>query len=309
MDAKPELRSKGARTWKKGETEKRYDDWGNALPDENPLASYRGDFVWESDSLDHPVTVILEKPLKRFPPNSSAHGHHEGQHPKSAFQYYSRMRVINEQGKSIEFDLNTPNNDVAVLQYDQDESGEEILIYADVLGIYTFEGEPWIEHGYLYDRPEIVRDKPCASFLRRTERELGPITETELVNSIAIYHSPAEFVQGTANVRHGLEDDLPLGVRRCFFWRRAIDISDIKAVPASRIGKMLRLPVPVPHPANQLRPNGVLVSCGATEQLVFYCSGRAGVRFTYNRPQLRDDCTSVPSDPTHTSGTDSEQGL
>ena len=239
---------KRPKTWRREDNPVQLDEWGSALPDENPLAVKGADFVWESP--DGLVQVVLEKPLKKQPPSSSAHIHHD--RPADHFKFYSRIRVTNDQGEKISFDLRKPTCDVAVVDYGEDASGDPIQIYADILGIYLCDNEPYIEHGYFYDRQEFVRDKPCADFLRKTERSRGRIADDELVNSVATYHSHAEVIQGRASVRHGKEDDLPVGDSRAFFWCRVIDISSNKEVPAARIQKMLQLQVARPHPSNVL---------------------------------------------------------
>ena len=167
------------------------------VPDDDPLASYKADYVWESPDGCH--TVCFHDPIKKPPQNSAALGEHGGE--LSEYQFYSRMKVVNDQGKTYSFDLKKPTNEVAVVAYGEDASGDEILIYADVLGMYTKDNEPWIEHGYFYDRAEIKRDKECRQFLKKTERgHHGKIEEKELINSVAVYHSPAEVVQGIAMI-------------------------------------------------------------------------------------------------------------
>ena len=240
------------KTWRKGEKEKQFDDWGNVVPDDDPLASYKADYVWESPDGCH--TVCFHDPIKKPRQNSAALGEHGGE--LSEYQFYSRMKVVNDQGKTYSFDLKKPTNEVAVVAYGEDASGDEILIYADVLGMYTKDNEPWIEHGYFYDRAEIKRDKECRQFLKKTERgNHGKIEEKELINSVAVYHSPAEVVQGIAMIWHGEdEDSLPLQKKsstRAFFWRRVLDVSTSKEVSPSEIGeKLIRLPRPTVHPAN-----------------------------------------------------------
>ena len=76
-----------------------------------------------------------------------------------------------------------------------------------------------------------------------------------MINSVAVYHSPAEVVQGIAMIWHGEdEDSLPLQKKsstRAFFWRRVLDVSTSKEVSPSEIGeKLIRLPRPTVHPAN-----------------------------------------------------------
>ena len=170
------------------------------------------------------------------------------------------MKVVSEQGKTYSFDLSMATNEVAVVEYAEDESGDAILIYADVLGLYTKDNEPFIEHGYFYDRSEIKRDKDCRKFLKKTERgKHGKIEKKELVNSVSVYHSPAEVVQGIATIRYGADEDcLPIKEKRsmrAFFWRRVLDVSSNKEVSASKIAdKMLRLHRPVVHPANAAEP-------------------------------------------------------
>ena len=131
------------------------------------------------------------------------------------------------------------------------------LIYADILGLYTRDNEPWIEHGYFYDREEIKRDEGCSRFLKATEKgHNGRIERKELVNSVAVYHSPAEIVQGIATVRYGADDDcLPIretNRRRDFYWCRILDVSTNNEVSIDTIAecKKLRLPRPKEHPAN-----------------------------------------------------------
>ena len=106
----------------------------------------------------------------------------------------------------------------------------------------------------------MVGSMASATSLRNTERKHGRIEQQELVNSVATYHSHAEVVQGTANVRYGSEEDLPLGLKRAFFWRRVIDVSSNREVPADHLQKLMQLPVPVPHPANTATPGPVAVT-------------------------------------------------
>jgi hypothetical protein len=51
---------------------------------------------------------------------------------------------------------------------------------------------PHIEHGYMWDWDDLVQDKECASFVRGCNVSLK---ENELVNSLDIYNSPAQFVE------------------------------------------------------------------------------------------------------------------
>ena len=220
-------------------------------PDEDPLASYKADFVWESTDLAAPVTVYLQKPIKKPPANSLAAEHHGGD--LKDYQFYSRISVINDQGNTYSWDLAEASNEVAVVEYGEDESGDAILVYADILGVYTKDGEPWIEHGYFYDRAEIVRDKAVKSFLKKTEKgRHGKIGKRELVNSLSVYHSPAEIVQSKASIWHGDQNSIPAESKRAFYWRRALDINSNKEASPDKIDKQMRLPRPFPHPANVL---------------------------------------------------------
>ena len=85
------------KTWRKGEKEKQFDDWGNVVPDDDPLASYKADYVWESPDGCH--TVCFHDPIKKPPQNSAALGEHGGE--LSEYQFYSRMKVVNDQGKNL----------------------------------------------------------------------------------------------------------------------------------------------------------------------------------------------------------------
>ena len=226
------------------------------MPDDDPLASYKADFVWESP--DGCQTVCFYGRMKTPPKNTTATQDHGGD--LTGFQFYSRMKVVTEQGKTCCFDLNKATNDVAVVEYGEDDSGDAVLIYADILGMYTIDNEPWIEHGYFYDLAKIERDKACRFFLKNTEKgQHGIIEEKELVNSAAVYHSPAEVVQGIATIRYGVDDDcLPIKEktsRRDFYWRRVLDVSTNKEVSVSKLAaKMLRLPRQIGHPANAVPP-------------------------------------------------------
>ena len=70
LPSQPGQAVKTARTWRKGEKEKQFDDWGNVIPDDDPLATYKADFVWESP--DGCQTVCFYGPMKKAPKNSTA---------------------------------------------------------------------------------------------------------------------------------------------------------------------------------------------------------------------------------------------
>ena len=102
--------------------------------------------------------------------------------------------------------------------------------------------------------------KECAKFLKKTERKHGKIADKELINSVAVYHSPAEVVQGIAMLWHGEDEDcLPIkkkNKRRAFFWRRVLDLETCKSVSKRKIdAKQLRLPRPMVHLANVVGPS------------------------------------------------------
>ena len=53
-------------------------------------------------------------------------------------------------------------------------------------------GEVYIEHGYLFDLNDLESYETGAAFLSQVQG----IGDNELVNSRALYHSPAEVIEG-----------------------------------------------------------------------------------------------------------------
>ncbi len=84
-----------------------------------------------------------------------------------------------------------------MLRYGTYDDGDDKLQQVDLLYIPPKSNEnpceiPRVEHGYLWDRDDLVQDMDCASFVRGCN---VPLKESELVKSVDIYNLPAEFVE------------------------------------------------------------------------------------------------------------------
>ena len=230
------------RTWRRGskKSETLYDEDGNEVAlEENPLANLRANYVWES--LSDGIRVMLEGPLKRPPDGTTAF--EKDTRRRGKYKFYSRMRVQDEFGDVFWFDLREDRDSMAVVFYDIDSaSGDKILWYADLLAIYVNpSGEPMVEHGYLFDRSEIARDRTCKKFLKATERgPAGRIAENELVNCNNVYHTHASCIEGKETLvhSHAPPPNLPQGA---FFWRRAVDLLNDRECAPSLLSKAVRI--------------------------------------------------------------------
>ena len=224
------------RAWKRSgkKPEPVYDEDGNDITEEDPLASLRANYVWES--LSDGVRVMLEGPLSKQPQNTTAFENDQRQ--RSKYKFYSRMSVQDEFGDIYWFDLREDVNSMAVVFYDTDSTGDKILWFADILAIYVNpSGEPMIEHGYLFDRDEIASDKSCKKFLKATERgPAGRIADNELVNCNNVYHTHAGCVEGKEQLVKSAEPppDLPPDA---FFWRRVVDLKTGREHSAASLTK------------------------------------------------------------------------
>ena len=124
-----------------------------------------------------------------------------------------------------------------VVFYDEDPSGDKLLVYADILSAYvTPQGEPFIEHGYLWDKDDLQRDPACSKFLSELDR---PIGERELINSLGVYHTHAGCIEGLVYLYRGSTAScLPSEHSdQEFFWDRAIDLEMGERVPATAVTK------------------------------------------------------------------------
>lgn len=149
------------------------------------------------------------------------------------------MKVQDEFGEIYSFDLSEDDNSkMAVIYYDDAPCGDKILWIADILGIYTTpEVIPYIEHGYLFDRDEIETDAACRKFLAASEKSgKGRILEDELVNCTSNYHTHAACVEGKVKVVH-IAGDHDLREQGNLFWRRVVDLTTGKELPATKLRK------------------------------------------------------------------------
>ena len=224
-----------SRTWKRNGKAVQYDEeFGERLPDDDPLANRKANFVWEDT--DNGIVVMLSGPKPKPPENTSAAKAHGV--PLRKLKFYTQMRVQDEFGEIYSFDLREDaSSEMAVVYYDDHPEGDKILWYADLLGFYTTpDGMPYIEHGYLFDREEIAADKSCSKFLKSTEQGgMGKILDNEIVNCTSIYHTPAACVEGKLQIhQHRPGQDIP---DSDIFWRRVVDLETGKEVPVVKLRK------------------------------------------------------------------------
>ena len=225
------------RTWKRNgrAVDSVYDEDGNEIGNDDPLAARKSNFVWEDQ--ENGIVVMLSKPKRKPPENATADKAH-GQ-PLRKFKYFTHMKVQDEFGEIYSFDLSEDDNsEMAVIYYDDAPCGDKILWIADILGIYTTpEGIPYIEHGYLFDSDEIETDATCRKFLAATEiGSMGRILEDELVNCTSIYHTHAACVEGKVKVVQ-IAGDQDLPEQGKLFWRRVVDLTTGKELPATKLRK------------------------------------------------------------------------
>ena len=223
-----------SRTWEKGAKPRQFDEWGNVVPDDDPLATRKANYVWQDSE---GVTVMLSHPVNRSRVSAStAVSEHGGR--LSDYKFYSHIRVQDDGGDQHELDLRANDNKIAVVFYDEDPAGDKVLVYADIRAIYvTPAGEPFIEHGYLWDLDDLERDPGCAYFLRGLDRPID--ANRELVNCDSIYHTHAACVEGVAYLYRG-EDSTCLPGRAPddeYYWSRAIDLKLGIEICADDVGK------------------------------------------------------------------------
>ena len=229
--------------WVKGKRELEVDCFGQEIPDDDPLGRRRADYVWKCP--EDGVTVVLRKPLRKAPTNSTAATQHGGE--LKDYQFFSHIKVEDDFGEVYTFDLTHAEHrhTAALLFYALSNAGDKILIYGDLLGVYvTPDGVPYVEHGYLFDREDIATDLDCEAFLKKTEEgPAGPIGERELVNSPAVYHTHAGCIEGKIGLWQGSATDLPgEDPENEYFWRRAINLKTNTEVPSAMAQKALRIP-------------------------------------------------------------------
>ena len=224
-----------SRTWRRNGKAAQYDDeYGTKLAAPGPLAARNANSVWED--VENGIVVMLSKPKRKPPENSSADKAHD--RPLRDFKFFTQMRVQDEFGEIYCFDLHEDkSSEMAVVYYDDNPVGDKVLWYADLIAFYTTpEGMPYVEHGYLFDKEEISADKACSKFLKDTEAgPLGTIRENELVNCTSIYHTPSACVEGKVQVhKHSEGEELPTSD---LFWRRVVDLETGKEVPVVKLSK------------------------------------------------------------------------
>ena len=102
------------------------------------------------------------------------------------------MRVYAKDGVAHDFDFSCPCKIDCMLRFGTHKDGDDKLQQADLLSIYIpskSNENPFemlhIEHGYLWNRDDLVQDRECASFVRGCN---VPRKENELVNSLHIHN-------------------------------------------------------------------------------------------------------------------------
>jgi hypothetical protein len=225
------------RTWRRDEAIIEYDEWGQKIPDANPLAMRNADFVYTGERGE---IVELKGKLAKPPKFTTAAIHHKHK-DLSGFVFFRHMRVYDEDGVAHDFDVSCPGKTACMLRYGTHEEGEDKLQQADLLSIYIPPKSnlnpieiPHIEHGYLWDWDDLVDDTECASFVRGCT---VPLKDNEVVNSREIYNSPAEYVEFPIRLFRS-ETELT-GAKDEFFWTRAIDLSSGKECSIADIRKPL----------------------------------------------------------------------
>ena len=151
------------------------------------------------------------------------------------------MRVYDVDGVAQDFDLTAPGTAACMIRYGEHHDGEDKLQHADILCIYLPPGDseglriPHIEHGYLWDWEDLTEDPDCDSFVECCDK---PLKSNEVVNSVHIYNSPAEYVEFPINIYRS-ETKLS-GDKDEFFWTRVIDLTSGTECAEADILKPLR---------------------------------------------------------------------
>ena len=106
-----------SRTWKRNGKAVQYDEeFGERLPDDDPLANRKANFVWEDT--DNGIVVMLSGPKPKPPENTSAAKAHGV--PLRKLKFYTQMRVQDEFGEIYSFDLREDaSSEMAVVYYFQ----------------------------------------------------------------------------------------------------------------------------------------------------------------------------------------------
>ena len=226
------------RMWRKDESVAQHDEYGQKIPDPHPLAVRNSAFVYKGERGE---IVELNKKLKNPPKYTTAASHHDCS-DLAGFEFYTQMRVYDVDGIAQDFDLTAPGTAACMIRYGEHEDGEDKLQHADILCIYLPPADseglriPHIEHGYLWDWEDLTEDPDCDSFVECCDK---PLKSNEVVNSVHIYNSPAEYVEFPINIYRS-ETKLA-GVKDEFFWTRVIDLTSGTECAEADILKPLRL--------------------------------------------------------------------
>ncbi|KAK9796285.1 hypothetical protein WJX73_004504 [Symbiochloris irregularis] len=141
-----------------------------------------------SSSSPASVEVKVSNELSKAPKKSTAAEYHRC--PAKSLKYFDKLEVRDpDSGSRYSFSMSDPSH-CALVFYDDSADGHE-LAYCDLLSTYSYDGEVYIEHGYLFDRADVMAH-PKASQLMASHA----VAEDELVNCVAIYHSPARVIEG-----------------------------------------------------------------------------------------------------------------
>jgi hypothetical protein len=120
------------RVWRKDDAMIEYDEWGQKIPDANPLVMRNADFVYTYERAE---IVELKGKLSKPPKYTTSTIHHR-HNDLTGFVFFRHMRVYYEDGVAHDFDVSCPGKTTCMLRYGTLEDGEDKLQQADLLSIY-----------------------------------------------------------------------------------------------------------------------------------------------------------------------------
>ncbi|CAL8466254.1 g5790 [Coccomyxa elongata] len=138
------------------------------------------------------VQVRVEEPRRSCPKGSTAAAFHGVS--QEALTYYEKLVVVHHNSNSslsLHFNLRQRSH-CALVYYEDANSDEQELAYADLLYCYSLHGgDVYIEHGYLFDTEDLEQHPMGQVFLESCQ-----LANNELVDSPGIYHSLATVIEG-----------------------------------------------------------------------------------------------------------------
>lgn len=142
------------------------------------------------------VELKLSKRLTHAPRNSTAASFHGC--AVRDLTFYDCLEVkLPAHSCPLSFSMKDTSH-CALTYYDDVGPDQRELAYCDLAHVYTTaDGQAWIEHGYLCDRADLENHPMGRKFLEKHD-----IGADELVNSLALYHSPARVIEGEFFLYH-----------------------------------------------------------------------------------------------------------